>query len=164
MNIFKTSISAASILFVMSNFAVAGTVVPTTGHGYSTVTASTTTPFADGSILIEQTSHGVWVQAASAANFPSPIAADCHTKLLLSAQGANIATRGICKTIDIDGDGFIATNGASAPDFSDCNWTMYGGSGKYAGVTGSGTCAQGGPFTTTGNDSQFSWKGEWVLP
>jgi len=41
---------------------------------------------------------------------------------------------------------------------------MHGGTGKYAGVTGSGLCMPGGPITKDGNNSKFSWTGEWVLP
>jgi len=83
---------------------------------------------------------------------------------LLSAQGAPIAYSGTCSATDIDGDTFIATNGATTPDFSDCTWAMHGGTGKYAGVTGGGACIPGGPFTKDGNNSKFSWTGEWVLP
>ncbi len=50
------------------------------------------------------------------------------------------------------------------PDFSGCHWTMYGGTGKYAGVSGSGACIPGGPITQDGSNSKFSWTGEWVLP
>ena len=164
MTILKTLIFALSTIFAISNFAVAGTVVPNTGQGYSTVTSSTVTPLADGSTLIKQTTHDVWIENPNAANFPAEKAADCHGTLLLSAQGAPIAFRGTCTATDIDGDIFVATNGAATPDFSDCAWAMHGGTGKYAGVTGSGTCAQGGPFTKDGNNSKFSWTGEWVLP
>ncbi|HIF81494.1 MAG TPA: hypothetical protein EYQ05_13210 [Gammaproteobacteria bacterium] len=164
MTILKTLVLTLATIFAMSNFAAAGTVVPNTGNGYSAVTSSTVTPLADGSTLIKQTTHDVWIEDPNAANFPAEKAADCHGTLLLSAQGAPIAFRGTCTTTDIDGDTFIATNGAATPDFSDCAWVMHGGTGKYAGVTGSGTCAQGGPFTIDGKNSKFSWTGEWVLP
>ena len=82
----------------------------------------------------------------------------------MSAQGAPIAYRGTCTATDIDGDTFVATNGATTPDFSDCTWKMHGGTGKYAGVTGGGACMPGGPITKDGNNTKFSWKGEWVLP
>jgi len=64
----------------------------------------------------------------------------------------------------IDGDTFVATNGATTPDFSDCTWAMHGGTGKYAGVTGGGACIPGGPITKDGNNTKFSWTGEFVLP
>ena len=163
MTILKTLIFALSTMFAMSNFAVAGTVVPTTGHGYGAVTSSTATPLADGSTLIKQTTHEFWIDD-SGEHFPAEKAADCHGTLLLSAQGAPIAYRGTCTATDIDGDTFIATNGATTPDFSDCAWKMHGGTGKYAGVTGGGACIPGGPFTKDGNNSKFSWTGEWVLP
>ena len=79
-------------------------------------------------------------------------------------KGAPLAYRGVCTVTDIDGDTFVATNGATKPDFSDCTWAMHGGTGKYAGVTGSGLCMPGGPITKDGNNSKFSWTGEWVLP
>ena len=139
MKLLKTSILTLSTLFAVSNFAAAETVVPTTGHGYSAVTSSTTKTLHDGSLLIKQTSHGVWIGEPNAANFPLELAANCQSSLLLTAKGANIATQGTCTTVDIDGDVLMATNGASAPDFSDCAWTMYGGTGKYAGITGSCT-------------------------
>ena len=163
MTILKTLIFALATVFAMSNFAAAGTVVPTTGHGYGATTSSTATPLADGSTLIKQTTHEFWIDD-SAAHFPAEKAADCHGTLLLSAQGAPIAYRGTCTATDIDGDTFIATNGATTPDFSDCAWAMHGGTGKYAGVTGGGACIPGGPFTKDGNNSKFSWTGEWVLP
>ena len=163
MTILKTLIFALSTIFAISNFAVAGTVVPNTGHGYSAVTSSTVTPLADGSTLIKQTTHEFWIDD-SGEHFPAEKAADCHGTLLLSAQGAPIAYSGTCSATDIDGDTFIATNGATTPDFSDCAWTMHGGTGKYAGVTGGGACIPGGPFTKDGNNSKFSWTGEWVLP
>ncbi len=164
MKFLKTSIFAIATVFVLSNFVAAEAVVPNTGHGYSAVTSSTVTPLADGSTLIKQTTHDVWIENPNAADFPAEKAADCRGTLLLSAQGAPIAFRGTCTATDVDGDTFIATNGAATPDFSDCTWAMHGGTGKYAGVTGSGTCVQGGPFTKDGNNSKFSWKGEWVLP
>ena len=46
MKILKRSIFALTTLFTMSNFAAAGTVVPTTGHGYGTTTSSAVTPLA----------------------------------------------------------------------------------------------------------------------
>ena len=90
--------------------------------------------------------------------------ADCNATLLLSAQGAPLAYRGVCTATDTDGDTFVATNGATKPDFSDCTWAMHGATGKYAGVTGGGPCMPGGPITKDGNNSKFSWTGEWVLP
>jgi hypothetical protein len=160
----KMSIFAATTLFAMSNFAAAGTVVPTTGHGYGAVTSSTATPLADGSMLIKQTTHEVWIGEPNATNFPVHTIADCHGTLLLSEQGAPIAFRGVCSAADIDGDTFIATNGATTPDFSDCTWQMHGGTGKYAGVTGGGACIPGGPISKDGNNTKFSWTGEFVLP
>ena len=164
MKLLKTSILTVGALFAMSNFAGAETVVPTVGHGYSAVPSSTTKTLHDGSLLIKQTSHGVWIGEPNAANFPLELAADCRSSLLLTGKGANIATRGTCIATDIDGDVLLATNGASAPDFSDCTWEMYGGTGKYAGVTGSGACALAGPFTKDGTDTKFSWSGKWILP
>jgi len=163
MKYLKTSIFAATTLFAISNFAAAETVVPTTGHGYGAVTSSTATPLADGSMLIKQTTHEIWIDD-SGAHFPAEKSADCHGTLLLSEQGAPIAYRGTCTATDIDGDTLIATNGATTPDFSDCTWNMHGGTGKYAGVTGGGACMPGGPITKDGNNTKFSWKGEWVLP
>ena len=164
MTILKTLIFALATVFAMSNFAAAGTVVPTTGHGYGATTSSTATPLADGSTLIKQTTHEFWIEDPSAANFPAEKVADCHGTLLLSAQGAPIAYSGTCSATDIDGDTVIATNRATTPDFSDCTWAMHGGTGKYAGVTGGGTCMPGGPITKDGSNSKFSWTGEWVLP
>ena len=164
MTIVKTLILALATVFAMSNFAAAGTVVPTTGHGYGSVTSSTATPLEDGSMVIKQTTHEIWIGEPNATNFPIHIVADCHGTLLLSAQGAPIAYSGTCSATDIDGDTVIATNRATTPDFSDCTWAMHGGTGKYAGVTGGGTCMPGGPVTKDGNNSKFSWKGEWVLP
>ena len=163
MKLLKTSVLALAAVFAMGNLALAETVVPSTGYGLNTVTSSTATPLADGSTLIKQTTHEFWIDD-SGEHFPAEKAADCHGTLLLSAQGAPIAYRGTCTATDIDGDTFIATNGATTPDFSDCAWTMHGGTGKYAGVTGGGACIPGGPFTKDGNNSKFSWTGEWVLP
>jgi hypothetical protein len=114
--------------------------------------------------LIKQTTHEFWIENPSAANFPAEKVADCNATLLLSAQGAPIAFRGTCTATDIDGDTFVATNGATTPDFSDCTWAMHGGTGKYAGVTGGGACIPGGPITKDGNNTKFSWTGEFVLP
>ncbi len=113
--------------------------------------------------MIKQTTHEIWIDD-SGAHFPAEKVADCNATMLLSAQGAPIAYRGACTAIDIDGDTLIATNGATTPDFSDCTWNMHGGTGKYAGVTGGGACMPGGPITKDGNNTKFSWKGEWVLP
>ena len=164
MKYLKTSVIAIAAVFAMGNLASAETVVPTTGHGYGAVTSSTATPLADGSTLIKQTTHEFWIEDPSAEKFPAEKVADCNATLLLSAQGAPLAYRGVCTVTDIDGDTFVATNGATKPDFSDCTWAMHGGTGKYAGVTGSGLCMPGGPITKDGNNSKFSWTGEWVLP
>ena len=50
------------------------------------------------------------------------------------------------------------------PDFSDCHWIMYGGTGKYAGVPGSAACIPGGRISQGGSNKKCSWTGEWVLP
>ena len=84
--------------------------------------------------------------------------------MLLSAEGAPIAYRSVCTATDIDGDLFVGTIGATKPDFSDCAWTIHGGSGKYAGLTGSGQCKSLGPITKDGNNSKSTWTGEYVLP
>ena len=90
--------------------------------------------------------------------------ADCNATLLLSAEGAPLAYRSVCSVSDVDGDLWIATIGATKPDFSDCTWVAHAGTGKYAGATGSGQCASGGPLTKDGNNSKSTWTGEWVLP
>ena len=160
----KTSIFAATTLFAMSTFAAAGTVVPAAGYGLNTTTSSTATPLADGSTLIQQTTQGFWIETTTESNFPSEKVADCNATMLLSAEGAPIAYRSVCTATDIDGDLFVGTIGATKPDFSDCAWTMHGGTGKYAGVTGGGACMSGGPITKDGNSSKSTWTGEWVLP
>ena len=75
-----------------------------------------------------------------------------------------IAYRSICTATDIDGDLFVGTIGATKPDFSDCTWTIHGGIGKYAGLTGSGQCKSLGPVTKDGNNTRSAWTGEYVLP
>ena len=52
MRILKISTFALTTLFAMSNFALAGTAVPSHGNAYTYVTSSTATPLADGSTLI----------------------------------------------------------------------------------------------------------------
>ena len=160
----KTSIIFATVGLLMSTTAIAGSVVPTTGHGYGATTSSSATALPDGSTLIKQTSHEFWIQDINEANFPPEVVADCNSAMLLSAEGAPVAFSGVCSGTDIDGDTFIAANHSMTPDFSDCQWSMYGGTGKYAGVTGGGVCIPGGPTTSDGSNSKFSWKGEWVLP
>lgn len=160
----KTSIFTATTLFVISNFAAAGTVVPAAGYGLNTTTSSTATPLADGSTLIQQTTQGFWIETTTESNFPSEKVADCNATMLLSAEGAPIAYRSVCTATDVDGDLFVGTIGATKPDFSDCAWTMHGGTGKYTGVTGGGACMSGGPITKDGNSSKSTWTGEWVLP
>ena len=151
-------------VFAMSTFAAAGTSVPADGIGYTAVTSSTATPLADGSTLIRQTTHGIWIETTTEAGFPADKVADCNSTLLLSAEGAPIAYRSVCAVSDIDGDVFVATIGATKPDFSDCAWAMHGGTGKYAGATGSGQCKSAGPITKDGNNSKSTWTGEWLLP
>ena len=82
----------------------------------------------------------------------------------LSAEGALVSYRSVCIATNIDGGVFVGAIGAAKPDFSDFTWTMYGGTGKYAGVSGSGQCAPGGPITKDGNHTKSTWTGEWVLP
>ena len=164
MKFLKTSALALAAVFAMGNLASAGTTVPSRGYGLNTVTSSTVPPLADGSTLIKQTSHGFWIEDPSAANFPSEKVADCNGTLLLSAEGAPLAYRLVCSVSDVDGDLWIATIGATKPDFSDCTWAAHAGTGKYAGATGSGQCASGGPLTKDGNNSKSTWTGEWVLP
>ena len=164
MKILNTLIFGLATMFAMSNFASAGTAVPADGIGYTSVTSSTATPLADGSTLIKQTTHGFWVETSTEAGFPSEKVADCNATLLLSAEGAPLAYRSVCSVTDVDGDLWIATIGATKPDFSDCTWAAHAGTGKYAGATGSGQCASGGPLTKDGNNSKSTWTGEWVLP
>ena len=164
MKLLRTSVLALASLFTMGNLASAETVVPTTGYGLNTVTSSTATPLADGSTLIRQTTHGLWTETSTEAGFPSDKVADCNPTMLLSAEGALIAYRSICTATDIDGDLFVGTIGATKPDFSDCAWTIHGGTGKYAGLAGSGQCKSLGPITKDGNNTRSAWTGEYVLP
>ena len=164
MRILKISTFALTALFAMSNFALAGTAVPSNGIAYTYVTSSTATPLADGSTLIRQTTHGLWTETSTEAGFPSDKVADCTSTMLLSAEGAPIAYRSVCTATDIDGDLWVATIGATKPDFSDCTWAAHAGTGKYAGATGGGQCASGGPITKDGNNTKSTWTGEWVLP
>ena len=164
MKTLKTSVLALAAVFAMGNLASAGTTVPSHGYGLNTVTSSTVTPLADGSTLIKQTTHGFWIETSTEANYPSEKVADCNATLLLSAEGAPLAYRSVCSVSDVDGDLWIATIGATKPDFSDCTWAAHAGTGKYAGVTGGGACMPGGPITKDGNSSKSTWTGEWVLP
>jgi len=164
MKFLKTSVLAIAAVFAMGNLASAETVVPTTGHGYGAVTSSTATPLADGSTLIQQTTQGFWIETTTEANFPSEKVAVCNATMLLSAEGAPVEYRSVCTATDIDGDLFVGTIGATKPDFSDCAWTIHGGIGKYAGLTGSGQCKSLGPITKDGNNSKSAWTGEYVLP
>ena len=164
MRILKISTFALTALFAMSNFALAGTTVPSNGNAYTYVTSSTATPLADSSTLIRQTTHGLWTETSTEAGFPSDKVADCNPTMLLSAEGALIAYRSICTATDIDGDLFVGVISAMKPDFSDCAWTMHGGTGKYAGVSGGGQCQPLGPITKDGNDTKSTWTGKWVLP
>ena len=164
MRILKISTFALTALFAMSNFALAGTAVPSAGNGLNSTISSTATPLADGSTLIHQTTHGFWIETTTEAGFPSEKSADCNPTMLLSAEGAPVVYRSVCTATDIDGDLFVGTIGATKPDFSDCTWTMHGGTGKYAGVTGGGQCQPGGPITKDGNHTKTTWTGEWILP
>ena len=164
MKYLKTSVLALAAVFAMGNLASAGTTVPSHGYGLNTTTSSTVTPLEGGATLIKSTTHGFWVETSTEANFPSEKVADCTPTLLLSAKGAPIAYRSVCTVSDIDGDVFVATIAATKPDFSDCAWAMHGGTGKYAGATGSGQCKSAGPITKDGNNSKSTWTGEWVLP
>jgi len=114
--------------------------------------------------LIKSTTHGFWVETSTEAGYPSEKVADCNATLLLSAEGAPLAYRSVCSVSDVDGDLWIATIGATKPDFSDCAWVAHAGTGKYAGASGSGQCASAGPLTKDGSSSKSTWTGEWVLP
>ena len=164
MRILKISTFALTALFAMSNFALAGTAVPSAGNGLNSTISSTATPLADGSTLIHQTTHGFWIETTTEAGFPSEKSADCNATMLVSAEGELIAYRSICTATDIDGDLFVGTIGATKPDFSDCAWTIHGGTGKYAGLAGSGQCKSLGPITKDGNNTRSAWTGEYVLP
>ena len=164
MKLLKTSVLALAAVFAMGNLASAGTTVPSHGYGLNTTTSSTVTPLEGGATLIKNTTHGFWVETSTEAGYPSEKVADCNATLLLSAEGAPLAYRSVCSVTDVDGDLWIATIGATKPDFSDCTWAAHAGTGKYAGATGSGQCASGGPLTKDGNNSKSTWTGEWVLP
>ena len=164
MKLLKTSVLALAAVFAMGNLASAGTTVPSHGYGLNTTTSSTVTPLEGGATLIKNTTHGFWVETSTEAGFPSEKVADCNATLLLSAEGAPLAYRSVCSVSDVDGDLWIATIGATKPDFSDCTWAAHAGTGKYAGATGSGQCKSAGPITKDGNNSKSTWTGEWVLP
>ena len=164
MNKIKKSVIFLVCSVFVSASALAGTAVPSAGHGLNSTTSSTATPLADGSTLIHQTTHGFWIETTTEAGFPSEKSADCNVTMLLSAEGALVVYRSVCTATDIDGDLFVGAIGATKPDFSDCTWTIYGGTGKYAGLSGSGQCVGGGPITKDGNHTKSTWTGEYVLP
>ena len=117
--LFKTLFFTLIGVFTMSTFAAAGTSVPADGIGYTAVTSSTATPLADGSTLIRQTTHGIWIEPTTEAGFPADKVADCNSTLLLSAEGAPIAYKSVCTASDVDGDTFLGSIIAMKPDFSD---------------------------------------------
>ena len=117
-----------------------------------------------GWLYIDTPTHGIWIETTPEAGFPADKVADCNSTMLLSAEGAPIAYRSVCTASDIDGDTFIGSIAATKPDFSDCAWSMHGGTGKYAGVTGGGQCQPLGPISKDGNDSKSTWTGKWNLP
>ena len=112
-----TSALALAAVFAMGNLASAGTAVPSHGYGLNTTTSSTATSLEGGATLIKSTTHGFWVETSTEAGYPSEKVADCNATLLLSAEGAPLAYRSVCSVSDVDGDLWIATIGATKPDF-----------------------------------------------
>lgn len=137
-----------------------------TGHYITTAAASDTTMLADGSSLV----HG---------QYPQVVFTDSGTGLFGNAQnycsswmhrpaGAteDIAGpfAGNCFGLDQDGDVYwlwwrMDAAGTAACQLACGSWGMYYGTGKYEGMTGTGTWNMATQFADGSNRGTFTYKG-----
>ncbi len=124
-----------------------------------------TTELADGRTVVMNHS----AQATFADDADHPLAnqrADCAGQFVLSADGEVMSGNGTCFSRDGDGDGvsyWWVVDSAGTEDCPDLcgSFTYYGGYGKYAGMTGSGTWRRN---ALVGGMGMGTWSGSYSIP
>ncbi len=143
--------------------AVSGFAVAEKGTGYMFNVSENITTSADGTIINESTSKGVWVVENQPAGFPSVMQGNCSATWVMAADFSNKGSSWRCVTTDTEGDGYLNVGSIMAPDWSDCAASIVSSWGKYAGWQSSANCQPMGPFA--GKDtSTYMWNGEWTAP
>lgn len=143
--------------------ALSGLAVAETGLGYMSGVTNVVSTAADGTIIVEETSKGVFLVENQPEGFSSVLQATCSATWVMGENGANKGSSWRCTANDKDGDGYLNTGTISAADWSDCSFKTDSGWGKYAGASSTGTCQPLGPFA--GEDTSiYAWNAEWTLP
>lgn len=112
-------------------------------------------------------SHSAQATLADDPNHPlADQRADCAGQFVLSAEGEFLSGNGTCFSRDADGDGvsyWWVVDSAGTEDCPDLcgSFTYYGGYGKYAGVTGSGTWERD---ALVGGMGMGTWSSSYSMP
>ncbi len=145
-------------------FAIASQVSPTSAADLSdtgTVTYSLTQithiPLVGGKVLTEQRMAGVLVASDSAPPFHLS-SQDCLSAGIGDGKGLPDEDNGVCVAVDKDGDAWWLSYVNKGEDRK---WTVVSGTGKYAGMTGSGTTKL--LAITPDGRMTISWRGEMKM-
>ncbi len=135
------------------------------GQWSSHTVSEETMQLADGRMVVM--SHSAQATFADDKNHPlSDQRADCAGQFILSADGAFMSGSGTCFSRDRDGDGHSYWWVVDASETEDCpdlcgSFTYYGGYGKYAGMTGSGTWRRDALINGMGLGT---WESSYAMP
>jgi hypothetical protein len=157
----KTTLTAAALGIVMAAAAAVAAEaaeVKVSGSATYVITQSTATELAGGSTLTHFLQEGVIRTDDRASPFNLNLH-NCAGSLITSADGATFTAMGSCDGIDKDGDvWWIAFVNA---DRNGGHWEVLGGTGKFAGMTGSGTTVD--DLRTPDGRSSVSFEGSVTL-
>ena len=115
------------------------------GTNYAQIIDSDVTEIDDGLIRIQNQNAVVFTFTKNRDDFPSELSGDCfEIQLMKITDQAPYSTDGVCYAVDIEGDHITFTYHGNGLEGS--TWTTGNGTGKYEGMSGSGTTSFEAPL------------------
>lgn len=145
------------ILILSAGSLNAQTTYTTTGGNALMPEVLSTVELPDGNMLVRTLAHGFsWSNEEAAVGGNGAL--ECYGSSTMSPEGAQLDGSGTCEAIDPDGDiWWLWWDGGM-----DGRFGFTGGTGKYAGIEGSGTWKLQTMFADGKNTN--TWEGTWTLP
>ena len=142
-------------LFLSTFFSLAAGSIQASGHlpsswevqgtNYAQIIDSDVTEIDDGLIRIQNQNAVVFTFTKNRDDFPSELSGDCfEIQLMKITDQAPYSTDGVCYAVDIEGDHITFTYHGNGLEGG--TWTTGNGTGKYEGMSSSGTTSFEAPL------------------
>ena len=144
---------------LLTGFGTVSHVYAATGSGSVTYieTRSNASKLGDGKTIVRTHSKGVILSDDSGVSFHLGTQ-DCQGTVIISVDGSNVTTMGFCDAVDKGGDVWSLWY---LGDPVGSTWGVIGGTGKYKGMTGSGTTKS--QVNTEDGRLVIRWEGSWEM-